>query len=229
MSELRSHTCSLSSRARGVRLRYGPAITSKTSSRRAAMSQLRGPSLRTLLPTPTSIVAAPLVSSRYPRWPATTMMTARIRRRIPSSVRTGSVRRNRRSRGSHDVALLIGRILFAAISIVSGSTAHLLKWRDGVSYPPRQQRSRARAARARVGRDRTRRRAARRLRPLGRSRRAPAGRIRLPGGRRDARVLEVGGPDAARESAGAFHEERLPGRRRARALPAVRERTVNPL
>jgi putative oxidoreductase len=78
------------------------------------------------------------------------------------------------------VALLIGRILFAAISIVSGSTAHLLKWREGVSYAPRQQRSRARAARARVGRDRTRRRAARLLRPLGRSRRAPAGRLRLP-------------------------------------------------
>ena len=41
------------------------------------------------------------------------------------------------------MALLIGRILFAAISIVSGSTAHLLKWREGVSYAPRQQRSRA--------------------------------------------------------------------------------------
>jgi putative oxidoreductase len=31
------------------------------------------------------------------------------------------------------VALLIGRILFAAIFIVSGSTAHLLKWRVGAS------------------------------------------------------------------------------------------------
>jgi putative oxidoreductase len=32
-----------------------------------------------------------------------------------------------------DVVLLVGRILFAAISIVSGSTVHLLKWR-GISY-----------------------------------------------------------------------------------------------
>jgi putative oxidoreductase len=33
-----------------------------------------------------------------------------------------------------DVVLLVGRILFAAISIVSGSTVHLLKWRAGISY-----------------------------------------------------------------------------------------------
>jgi putative oxidoreductase len=33
-----------------------------------------------------------------------------------------------------DVALLVGRILVAAIFIVSGSTAHLLKWRIGASY-----------------------------------------------------------------------------------------------
>jgi hypothetical protein len=33
-----------------------------------------------------------------------------------------------------DVVLLIGRILFASIFIVSGSTVHLLKWRDGVAY-----------------------------------------------------------------------------------------------
>jgi putative oxidoreductase len=33
-----------------------------------------------------------------------------------------------------DVVLLIGRILFASIFIVSGSTVHLLKWREGVSY-----------------------------------------------------------------------------------------------
>jgi putative oxidoreductase len=33
-----------------------------------------------------------------------------------------------------DVVLLIGRILFAMIFIVSGLTVHLLKWRDGVAY-----------------------------------------------------------------------------------------------
>jgi putative oxidoreductase len=33
-----------------------------------------------------------------------------------------------------DVVLLIGRILFAAIFIISGATVHLLKWRDGVAY-----------------------------------------------------------------------------------------------
>jgi uncharacterized membrane protein YphA (DoxX/SURF4 family) len=33
-----------------------------------------------------------------------------------------------------DVVLLIGRILFAAIFVVSGATIHLLKWRDGVAY-----------------------------------------------------------------------------------------------
>jgi putative oxidoreductase len=33
-----------------------------------------------------------------------------------------------------DVVLLIGRILFASIFIVSGLTVHLLKWREGVSY-----------------------------------------------------------------------------------------------
>jgi uncharacterized membrane protein YphA (DoxX/SURF4 family) len=33
-----------------------------------------------------------------------------------------------------DVVLLIGRILFASIFIVSGATIHLLKWRDGVAY-----------------------------------------------------------------------------------------------
>lgn len=33
-----------------------------------------------------------------------------------------------------DVVLLIGRILFAAVFIVSGATIHLLKWRDGVAY-----------------------------------------------------------------------------------------------
>jgi putative oxidoreductase len=33
-----------------------------------------------------------------------------------------------------DVVLLIGRILFASVFIVSGSTVHLLKWRDGVAY-----------------------------------------------------------------------------------------------
>jgi hypothetical protein len=32
------------------------------------------------------------------------------------------------------VALLIGRILVAASFIVSGSTTHLLKWREGISY-----------------------------------------------------------------------------------------------
>jgi putative oxidoreductase len=33
-----------------------------------------------------------------------------------------------------DVVLLIGRILFASIFIVSGATIHLLKWREGVTY-----------------------------------------------------------------------------------------------
>jgi putative oxidoreductase len=33
-----------------------------------------------------------------------------------------------------DVVLLIGRILFVAIFIVSGLTVHLLNWRDGVAY-----------------------------------------------------------------------------------------------
>jgi putative oxidoreductase len=33
-----------------------------------------------------------------------------------------------------DVVLLIGRILFAAVFVVSGATVHLLKWRDGVAY-----------------------------------------------------------------------------------------------
>jgi putative oxidoreductase len=33
-----------------------------------------------------------------------------------------------------DVILLIGRILFASIFVVSGATIHLLKWRDGVTY-----------------------------------------------------------------------------------------------
>ena len=33
-----------------------------------------------------------------------------------------------------DVVLLIGRVLFASIFIVSGSTVHLLNWRDGVAY-----------------------------------------------------------------------------------------------
>ena len=33
-----------------------------------------------------------------------------------------------------DVVLLIGRILFVTVFIVSGSTVHLLKWRDGVAY-----------------------------------------------------------------------------------------------
>jgi putative oxidoreductase len=33
-----------------------------------------------------------------------------------------------------DVILLIGRILFASIFIVLGSTVHLLNWRDGVAY-----------------------------------------------------------------------------------------------
>jgi putative oxidoreductase len=33
-----------------------------------------------------------------------------------------------------DVVLLIGRILFASIFVVSGATIHLLKWRDGVAY-----------------------------------------------------------------------------------------------
>jgi putative oxidoreductase len=44
------------------------------------------------------------------------------------------VRRNRRSRGSHGCRSARRRILFAAISIVSGSTVHLLKWREGISY-----------------------------------------------------------------------------------------------
>jgi putative oxidoreductase len=33
-----------------------------------------------------------------------------------------------------DVVLLIGRMLFASVFIVSGATIHLLKWRDGVAY-----------------------------------------------------------------------------------------------
>lgn len=33
-----------------------------------------------------------------------------------------------------DVVLLIGRILFALIFMMSGATIHLLKWRDGVAY-----------------------------------------------------------------------------------------------
>jgi putative oxidoreductase len=33
-----------------------------------------------------------------------------------------------------DVVLLVGRILFAAIFVVSGATVHLIKWRDGVAY-----------------------------------------------------------------------------------------------
>jgi putative oxidoreductase len=33
-----------------------------------------------------------------------------------------------------DVILLIGRILFASIFVISGATVHLLKWRDGVGY-----------------------------------------------------------------------------------------------
>ena len=33
-----------------------------------------------------------------------------------------------------DVVLLIGRILFVSVFIVSGATVHLLKWRDGVAY-----------------------------------------------------------------------------------------------
>jgi putative oxidoreductase len=33
-----------------------------------------------------------------------------------------------------DVVLLIGRILFAAIFVISGATIHLLKWREGVAY-----------------------------------------------------------------------------------------------
>ncbi len=33
-----------------------------------------------------------------------------------------------------DVVLLIGRILFAGIFVISGATIHLLKWRDGVAY-----------------------------------------------------------------------------------------------
>jgi putative oxidoreductase len=33
-----------------------------------------------------------------------------------------------------DVILLIGRILFASVFVISGATVHLLKWRDGVGY-----------------------------------------------------------------------------------------------
>lgn len=33
-----------------------------------------------------------------------------------------------------DVILLIGRILFVSVFVVSGATVHLLKWRDGVGY-----------------------------------------------------------------------------------------------
>lgn len=33
-----------------------------------------------------------------------------------------------------DVVLLIGRILFVAVFILSGLTVHLFKWRDGVAY-----------------------------------------------------------------------------------------------
>jgi uncharacterized membrane protein YphA (DoxX/SURF4 family) len=33
-----------------------------------------------------------------------------------------------------DVVLLIGRVLFVSVFIVSGATVHLLKWRDGVAY-----------------------------------------------------------------------------------------------
>lgn len=33
-----------------------------------------------------------------------------------------------------DVVLLIGRILFAAVFVVSGATIHLIKRRDGVAY-----------------------------------------------------------------------------------------------
>jgi putative oxidoreductase len=36
--------------------------------------------------------------------------------------------------GTMDVVLLIGRILFAAVFVVSGSAIHLIKWRDGVAY-----------------------------------------------------------------------------------------------
>jgi putative oxidoreductase len=33
-----------------------------------------------------------------------------------------------------DVVLLIGRVLFVSVFIMSGATVHLLKWRDGVAY-----------------------------------------------------------------------------------------------
>lgn len=33
-----------------------------------------------------------------------------------------------------DWVLLLGRILFASLFVVSGATIHLLKWRDGVQY-----------------------------------------------------------------------------------------------
>jgi putative oxidoreductase len=33
-----------------------------------------------------------------------------------------------------DVVLLIGRVLFVGVFIMSGATVHLLKWRDGVAY-----------------------------------------------------------------------------------------------
>jgi putative oxidoreductase len=33
-----------------------------------------------------------------------------------------------------DWVLLVGRVLFASIFVVSGATIHLLKWRDGVAY-----------------------------------------------------------------------------------------------
>lgn len=33
-----------------------------------------------------------------------------------------------------DVVLLIGRVLFASIFVVSGTMIHLVKWRDGVAY-----------------------------------------------------------------------------------------------
>jgi putative oxidoreductase len=33
-----------------------------------------------------------------------------------------------------DLVLLIGRVLFVGVFIMSGATVHLLKWRDGVAY-----------------------------------------------------------------------------------------------
>jgi putative oxidoreductase len=45
-----------------------------------------------------------------------------------------AIRAIKRSGGTMDVVLLIGRILFVNVFISSALTVHLFKWRDGVGY-----------------------------------------------------------------------------------------------